>query len=110
MLPRSSRTTLGVVLLTLVRLVVLLVGALLVGSVVVFDEYANVTDVSSYSDVADVDQTFLIGLGQSGGRGEGEHQGRRACSSDQLAHRDTLLRFAFVSLLSLPASGKSKHK
>ena len=102
MLPRSSRTTLGVVLLTLVRLgVVLLVGALLPGSVVVFDEYANVTDVSSYSDVADVDQTFLIGLGQSGGRGEGEHHGRRACSSDQLAHRDNPLRLAFTLLSCL---------
>ena len=60
MLPRSSRATLRVVVLTLVRLVVLFVGALAGGSVVILDEHADVTGVRSYTDVADVDQTFLV--------------------------------------------------
>ena len=65
MLPRSSRATLRVVVLTIVRLVVLFVGALAGGSVVILDEHADVTSVRSYTDVADVDQTFLGGLGRS---------------------------------------------
>src|SRR5919112_779994 len=65
MLPRSSRATLRVVVLTIVRLVVLFVGALAGGSVVILDEHADVTSVRSYTEVADVDQTFLGGLGRS---------------------------------------------